>query len=74
MNRSPVVSSNLASVGYDPITATLEIEFRSSGVYRYFDVPAAIHDGLMAASAQGASVGQYFDRNVKKAGFRFSKA
>nr|ELR5054722.1 KTSC domain-containing protein [Providencia rettgeri] len=31
MNRVPVSSSNLQSVGYDPATHVLEIAFHSSG-------------------------------------------
>lgn len=73
MNRLPVNSSNLASVGYDPTSSTLEVEFRSGGVYQYFAVPAEIYHQLLALSDQGSGVGHYFDQNVKKAGYRFLK-
>jgi len=53
MNREPVQSSNLNSVGYDPDTKTLEIEFHDGGVYLYFDVLTDIHQGLMSASSKG---------------------
>jgi len=53
MNREPVQSSNLNSVGYDPETKILEIEFHDGGVYLYFDVPTDIHQGLMSASSKG---------------------
>jgi KTSC domain len=33
MERQPVSSSNLKSVGYDPRSRTLEIEFHNGGVY-----------------------------------------
>ena len=33
MERIPVESSNLASVGYDSDSLTLEIEFNSGGIY-----------------------------------------
>lgn len=56
MNREPVESSNLASVGYDPITSVLEIEFRSGAVYQYFDVPEGVFLGLMAAPSKGSFV------------------
>ena len=61
MQRDPVSSSNLASVGYDLTTSTLEIEFNSGRVYQYFDVPEHIHQELMSAG----SVGSYFARSVK---------
>jgi hypothetical protein len=61
MIRQPVSSSDLRSVGYDPATRTLEIEFNSGAVYRYDGVPPALHAGLMAASSHGS----YFHQNIK---------
>ena len=53
LTRIPVTSSNLRSVGYDPNTRTLEVEFHSGGIYQYSNVPSNIHDGLMNASSHG---------------------
>ena len=61
MNRTPVSSSNLAAVGYDPASQTLEIEFRDSSLYQYFDVSQAVVDGLLAA----ASLGSYFHAQIR---------
>lgn len=61
MQRYPVSSSNIASVGYDLASLTLEIEFNSGRVYQYFDVPEHIHQELMSAG----SVGSYFARSIK---------
>ncbi|UPK82725.1 KTSC domain-containing protein [Proteus vulgaris] len=69
MNRVPVSSSNLHSVGYDQATQTLEIAFHSGGVYQYLNVPPKIHQDLMNASSKG----QYFDVNIKKANYKFRK-
>ena len=69
MERTPVESSNLASVGYDPTSATLEIEFRKSGIYQYFGVPSSTYDELMSAGSKGT----YFDQNIKKGGYSYSK-
>lgn len=68
MNREPVTSSNIASIGYDADSQTLEIEFLNGGVYQYFDVPQHVHQELMNASSQG----QYLAQNIKGA-YRFSK-
>lgn len=68
MQRKPVQSSNIASVGYDPETQTLEIEFHGGGVYRYFDVPVATYDKLMASG----SVGKTF-REAVNGRFQFEK-
>ncbi|EME4038605.1 KTSC domain-containing protein [Morganella morganii] len=69
MNRVPVSSSNLHSVGYDQATSTLEIAFHSGGIYQYSGVPSHIHSGLMNASSKG----QYFDAHIKKARYPYRK-
>jgi len=69
MNRTPVSSSNLKSVGYDAANSTLEVEFLHGGIYQYSGVPAARYSGLMGAPSKG----EYFDANIKKAGFAFQK-
>lgn len=61
MERQPVVSTNLAFIGYDDETETLEIEFRNGAVYRYFAVPAGEHEGLLAAPSKGI----YFNQRIK---------
>lgn len=61
MQRIPVSSSDLHSVGYDPITCILEIEFHSGGIYQYSKVPESMHKGLMRASSQG----KYFHAYIK---------
>lgn len=65
MNRIPVTSSNLASIGYDEGTQTLEIEFRSGAIYQYFGVSSDVHAALMAASSHGS----YFAANIRNAGY-----
>lgn len=68
MDRIPVQSSNLTSVGYDPSSRTLEIEFNHGGVYEYYDVPQPEYDGLMAAGSHGT----YFNQNIKDH-YRYSR-
>ena len=58
--RIPVQSSLLASVGYS-IDETLDLEFLSGAVYRYFAVPHAVFEDLIAAQSKGG----YFNRNVR---------
>ena len=53
LQRQPVHSSSIASVGYDASTRTLEVEFRHGAVYRYLDVEPAAHDALLAADSLG---------------------
>ena len=54
MNRTPVSSSNLRSVGYDSEQSTLEIEFHGGRIYRYYGVPSRIYQGLMNAASHGS--------------------
>ena len=61
MERKPVESSNIKSVGYDEVTKTLEIEFKGSGVYQYKGVPKEIYEGFSKAE----SIGKYFYAKVK---------
>jgi len=61
MKRTPVESSNLVSVGYDPAAQILEVEFKSKKIYRYHKVPQQIFDGLMAADSKGA----YFAAHIR---------
>jgi hypothetical protein len=61
MTRHSVNSSNIASIGHDPNTQELEVEFKSGQVYRYTGVSAADHRELMNAG----SIGQHFHRRIK---------
>ncbi len=53
MNRQPVSSSHLRSVGYDMSRQILEVEFNDGGVYHYFGVPERVFRGLMGAGSKG---------------------
>lgn len=68
MNRTPVQSSNVASVGYDSGTLTLEVEFTNGMVYQYFDVPEVEYHNLIGAG----SVGKYLNQNIKNS-YRYSQ-
>jgi hypothetical protein len=61
MERTPVTSSSLKSVGYDPQTHKLEIEYTSGGVYQYLSVPKEEVEGLL----QAESLGRYFLENIR---------
>lgn len=63
MQREPVESEALVSVGYDADMRVLEIEFTGGTVYRYFDVPASAYADLMTA----ASLGEHFAHHVRDA-------
>jgi hypothetical protein len=68
MKRTSVISSNVAEVGYDPSTQTLEVQFKDGSIYQYFDVPQHVYEGLMSA----ASKGQYLNKEIKF-NYRYAK-
>jgi hypothetical protein len=61
MRRRSVSSSAVASVGYDPKSRTLEVEFRSGSVYGYHEVPPEVFRGLMEAPSKG----RYFASEIR---------
>jgi hypothetical protein len=65
MNRTPVPSSNICSIGYDPRLVILEVEFTDGDVYQYFDVPEHLHRGLMDASSKGQFLSDYIKYNYR---------
>lgn len=69
MERTPVNSTMIASIGYDLSNGTLEVEFRKGGsIWQYYDVPESMWHEFQSAS----SVGQYFLANIRDQ-FRGSK-
>lgn len=64
MERILVRSSDLHSVGYDPTTNELEVEFNTGSIYVYDNVPPSEHHQLM--DPPGGSHGTHFARYIKK--------
>jgi hypothetical protein len=61
MNRQPVSSSNIASIGYEAALQILEVEFLNGSIYHYLNVPQPEYDALMAAASHGG----YLNANIK---------
>jgi hypothetical protein len=62
MERTPIKSSSIASIGYDPETQILEVEFRHGGaIYHYAKVPPEKHAALMASD----SIGKHFHAYIR---------
>jgi hypothetical protein len=73
MRITDVDSTTLAVVAYDEARELLQLEFRSRTVYRYFGVPAGVHEDLLRAPSHGryfnAEIGGHFRcARVAKAG------
>lgn len=58
--RILVKSSVIHSIAYDITRKTMEIEFVSGGIYRYYDVPAEVFDNFLHAPSHG----QYFHQFI----------
>ena len=61
MQRKPVNSSNILSIGYDQKNKILEIEFKNNAVWHYSPVEFSVFDGLKNAM----SVGKYFFAHIR---------
>ena len=63
MERRPVQSSSLRSIGYDPEGQQLEVEFLSGRIYLYREVPESLYAWLMRSPGKGG----YFNRMIRDA-------
>jgi hypothetical protein len=61
MRVTSVESTALATVGYDEARELLQVEFCGRAIYYYFGVPAAVHQGLLAAPSKGS----YFNHAIR---------
>jgi hypothetical protein len=48
-------------VGYGDALGMLQLVFRSRATYRYFGVPAPVHEGLLGAPSKG----KYFNQVIR---------
>ena len=69
MIRKQITSTNLRSIGYDPDSSVLEIEFLNGTIYQYAAVPLQVYNSLMAANSHGT----YFNANIRKANYRYTQ-
>ena len=61
MQRTPVTSSNIRSIGYDSTSETLEVEFTSGDVYQYAGVHVNEYEGVLRATSKGT----YLNARIK---------
>lgn len=69
IERTPVASSDIASIGYHVERSILEVAFHRGGVYRYYDVPLDTFTELLAAPSKG----RYFTQHIKRGGYRYER-
>ena len=61
MQRQDVTSTMIKSIGFDPESSTLEIEFNSGPVWQYFDYPESNWYEFEATESKG----KFFHREIK---------
>lgn len=61
MQLIPVISSNLAQIGYDPETMTMQIMFKNGSLYAYQNIEPETYSNMMASG----DVGRYFAEIIK---------
>ena len=61
IERVPVESSSLVSIGFAREAHVLEIEFRSGAIYRYLGVPQTVFEALKKAESKG----RYFAQSIR---------
>lgn len=66
-----VVSSTIATIGYDQDSQTLEVSFLRGAAYQYFEVPKVVADEFMYNPPEG-SHGKYLSSSIKGY-YRYSK-
>ena len=69
MDRASVTSSNIRSIGYEPRSKVLEVEFTSGDIYQYFDIPQHLYEEFMRASSHGG----FLNDNIVRYNYRYQK-
>ena len=64
----PVVSSNIAGMGYDEKSQTLRVEFNKGSTYDYLGVPKETYNILKLSDSVGSMLGR-----LVKGVYRFKK-
>lgn len=65
MDRTPVSSTNIRSIGYDPQSGILEVEFTTDEIYQYFDVPEHLYQQFLNAPSHGQFLNDYIRYNYR---------
>lgn len=58
----PVVSSDIAAMGFDPVMNEMQIQFRTGRIYSYANIPQDLYNSLVTAP----SIGSFFATFIKK--------
>lgn len=59
MQREKVDSSSIKTIGYDPETKELHVDFHKSGRYVYHNVPQSTYEEFMQSDSKGKFLHAY---------------
>ena len=68
MEMHSVESSNVAAIGYDEATQTVQVQFNDGSTYQYFDVPQNVYDDFFNSDSKG----KFLHANIKGV-YRYSR-
>jgi len=60
IERKPVKSHTILTMGFDKLTKTLQVEFRNKAVYDYYDVPEFLYERSLTKN----SINTYLNKAV----------
>lgn len=66
---TPVTSSNVASIGHDPLTNRFAVQFKNGGLYHYHGVDQRLADEIRTAKSIGSAV----RKELVLSGIRFER-
>ena len=65
IQRHPVESTNVASVGYSRRLHALEIEFTRGAIYRFLEVPVEVYRAFLASDSKGHFIAEHIRRHYR---------
>jgi len=61
MKMTPVSSSAIDAIGYEPMTGQMNVRFTSGRTYTFCGVPASVYARFLNAGSKGT----FYDRNIR---------
>lgn len=69
ITMQPVSSSQIQSMGHDPETSSMRVQFHNGAEYEYQGVPAEVFESVSGSGSVGAA----FNAEIKAGGYSFTR-
>lgn len=63
-------SGTISKLGYDPMHQVMEVWYKKTGLYKYYDIPVEDYRALAKTVASGESVGKHVREIIKDKQFK----